>query len=761
MTITVIRWILNHRSIALFFILIPTLYFAWSIKKLEINTNQAVMFQPDDPDLLFYQQFYEEFGSDEFLLVYFSAPNVFEPGILSMIDRLTEKFEKLPYVDQVISLTSFNTAYNVGDTLVIGSLSDELNTIRNSSQLESIRERILSDLLYYKTLIVSKDGKGTLIAIPIQKLTSPTYKYEIVSEVRKIVQDEENRSEVKMVIGGTPFYQVALDETYKEDSEIITPILVLMVFLVMFAIFRNIGSALVPLGVVGLSVVWTFGFVGAVGKFLTPLTEIILPLLLVYGVLSSVHLLSAVRSQLNSGKNAREAILEATHKVAVPCFLASFTTALGFLSLLTSSVTIIQDLGLYATFGIMTCYLLTFVLVPMGLDRFHWMKMETLKSRKLFTSEFLLGLSQVSKRYYRAVVLGSLLFIVSMGFWISQIEVDNTHLKLFKEDAEVVQNERYLANLMGPWAPLEMLITVNGGGSVLRGDVLQEIEKLQGYLENLPSIDKSLSVVDVLKKANQELRGGSPDHYRLPSDLSSTERLVGFLGAIGGQRGLNAYLSEDHKRARLTARTSVMSSKQFLLLFDGIQDYIQRNISPVVNVQSTGEVWLGSKLMVNILNTEIQSFSLAFVLIFLLIAFALKSWRLGLIAIIPNIFPVVVILAIMGKVGINLDVGTCTVASIVIAMAVDDTVHFLYKFREELKVKENYAAAIAETMKSVGPPIVYTSLVLAAGFWVLIFSSYVPALNFGFLSGVAVLAALIGDIVILPALLVWFRPIRS
>jgi predicted RND superfamily exporter protein len=170
---------------------------------------------------------------------------------------------------------------------------------------------------------------------------------------------------------------------------------------------------------------------------------------------------------------------------------------------------------------------------------------------------------------------------------------------------------------------------------------------------------------------------------------------------------------------------------------------------------------LGQELTVKILNTEIQSFSLAFILIFITIMLALRSWRIAMAAIPPNVFPVIVITGTMSYAGINLDVQTCTIASIVIAMAVDDTIHFLHFFREELKRRNgDYRESLKATVSVVGQPIVYTSLVLAAGFWVLIFSSYVPLANFGFLSGLAVMAALVGDLILLPALLMWWKPIQ-
>ena len=755
----VVRWILGHRIVTILAILLPTLYFAWNMRGLEVHNDVSSMFHPNDPDLLYYQNFYKEFGNDEFLAVYFPCDNVFDLHILMFIDRLTKSFRQLPDVDGVLSITGFRSAYNQGDTLVVGALEDELPYLK-SSDMETIRQRILSDPLYYKTLLV-RDGKAAGLIIPLKKSSELTYKRKVVNEVRRIVKEEEKKEGIKIAIGGVPLYLVTAEEAYERDGRVMTPLLLVIVFLVLFSIFRYFWLSAVPLMIAGVSVVWTLGFVGLIGRFLTPLTEIVLPLLLVYGVLNGTHFLSAYRQRLPEATGPRhDAILKAVNHVAAPCLWASVTTAIGFLSLLTSSVTIVQDFGLYCAFGVMVSYLLTFAILPLGLDRLAWVPTQKHQRQNSLMRELALTLSSLADRYRRAVILGALGLVILFGFWASQVTVDTNYLKFFRKDTEVIRNERLASSLIGSWAPVEFSIRYDDGKNVLDYSALRDVEKLQVYLESLPSIDKSLSVADILKKANQELHGGDPVFYTVPKDKVAIERLAIFLESFGGQRGLSSYLSEDWSRTRLTAYSSILPSKEFVKLFDQIEEYIQKNIDSKLNIELTGDMSLSQKITVRILNTEIQSFSLAFVLIFIVIMFALRSWRLALVAIPPNVFPVVVMLGTMAKAQVSLDVGTCTIASILISMAVDDSVHLLHRFRGELAHRGSYEAALKATMEVVGPPVVYTSFVLAAGFLVLVFSSYVPLMNFGFLSGLGVMAALVGDVMVLPALLMWLKPIR-
>jgi predicted RND superfamily exporter protein len=392
--------------------------------------------------------------------------------------------------------------------------------------------------------------------------------------------------------------------------------------------------------------------------------------------------------------------------------------------------------------------------------RIHPEKVPVVRSKDSMIQTFLFELMNWV-RMWKWVVLGGFALVVCMfGYLLTRVEVEVDTLKMFKSDSVIGETYRKGTEWFGGWAPLEFSLVSKSGRPVNEPEILREIEKFQKYLEELPSIDKSLSIVDFIKKGRQELRGGAKEFSQIPETVEEAARLIGFIEMVGGREGLSNYFREDGKRTRITAWSFIMPSRQYGEVFEEINSYIGKNIDPDLEIRNTGGLWLGQRLLSQILLTEVQSFALAFLLISLCLIFALRSWKLALVALPPNVFPVAVVLGTMSVTGIFLDVGTCTIASIVIAMAVDDTIHFLHKFREVIEVKKDYTLAMMETMEKVGPPIVYTSLVLMAGFWVLVFSSYIPALNFGFLSGIAVFVALIGDIVVLPALLFWLRPVR-
>lgn len=757
--IRIVRWSLTYPVFSFVLLLISTGYFAVNLTSLQLDTSQDGMFGPDDPEMEFYRGFVQDFGSDELLAVFFEHDVLFDLEILNMIDRLTHKFEKIEHVEQVLSLTNFNTIYNKDDILIVGSLEQELPYL-TKEDMPSLEKRLITDPLINKFSMISKSGRGTGIGLLLDKDYEGDYRVAVVREVEEIIK-EEDKSGIRFYIGGNPFMQVALNEAYNRDIQLLGPIMFGMVLLILIAIFRRPLFALLPLLVTFFGAIWTFGFISAMGWYVTPLTEVALPLLIVYSIVSSMHFFNNYRNRVVDEKSKSQAILGSVGKVWKPCFYASLTTCLGFSSLTISSVQMVKDLGLYCAFAVGSCFLMTFWILPLCLNWLSVARVPRPLMSDTVMPSLMRAIADFTANYRGAILTGLVLIVLPLSYWISKIEIDTDAMKLLKEDAEVVQSEAAGRQIFGLWAPLELSVEVVGEGQLDNPVYLEEIRKLQEYIDSKVSyFGRTLSVVDILSKANQELHGGDPQFYSIPDNPGEVRRLLNFVGSVVGEKGLTAYLRDDLKRARITARSGILSSREHASIFREIESYIDANISKALDIRFTGNIWQGQVLLVRILKTEIQSFSIAFGLILFCLLIAFRSWRFGLIAIPVNLFPVVVILGMMGIFDINLDVGTCTVASIVIAMAVDDTIHFLYRFREEMKKHENYGVAIQKTMAKVGPPIVYTSLVLAAGFWVLIFSSYVPALNFGFLSGVAVLAALVGDIVILPAMLLWVKPIK-
>ncbi|MBI4209112.1 MAG: MMPL family transporter [Deltaproteobacteria bacterium] len=754
--VRLVRGLLEHPLRSFILLMVPTLYFGVSSITLELDTSNDAMFDPKDPEMDYYRNFMNDFGSDENLSIFFEDPNLFSLSTLRLIDRLTKSFQQMDGVESVVSLTNVKQIYNEGESLVIESIEEELPTLTEEG-MPVLRERLLSDPFVARLGLISKNYSATGAALFLEKRSEPHRLVKIVRGMRKILS-QEGASGIQFWIGGSPFGQAVLEEMFFQDMKVVAPLMTFMVAFVLIFVFRRFLYAAFPLWVIGITGIWTFGGIAAMGWRLASISEFVLPLLVVYGVLDAVFFLNDYRNRIQ-GMERRQAILATVGAVWKPCFYTSLTTLLGFASLSLSSVAVVRDFGLYSAYGVLVCFLMTFIVLPLCLDRFPVSRISPAIPSSSIVLKFLGGVQRGVISHRTSILIGIGVFLALCVYGIRDVVVDTDPMKLFQPDAEVVHSEAEGRRLFGAWAPLEFSLEVMGEGSFEDPVLLKEIEKLQQYLESLSSIGRSTSIVDLLKKARQEIFGGNPSDAVLPPNSKEVQRLLGILENFGANREVRMFLREDAKRARMTANSYLLSSRQHAVLFQEIQAWVQDHISPRLEVHLTGHIQLGALLLDRILFTEIQSFSCAFLLISICLWFAFRSWRLALIAIPPNLFPVIVILGVMGKMGISLNVGTCTVASIVIGMAVDNTIHFLHRFREEMQASPCYETALLNTVQVVGPPMVYTSLVLAGGFFILTLSTFVPAMNFGFLSGVAVLGALVGDVVILPALLLWLKPI--
>ena len=757
--IKVIRWCLNRPIVALSFLLIPTVYFISQLPTLRIDTSINAMLDPEDPEASYYEGFTKDFGSDELLFVFFEDPGLFTLKTFRMIDRMTRKFQRIEGIEQVRSLTHFKRIYNEKDDLVIQAIEEQLPMMTEADVLR-VKDQLLSDPLFRKFFLISDKGIGSSIALYLKKESDWGYRVRIIREIREVVA-EEHEDGVHIYIGGQPVGQVALNEVFYRDMKMLSPLMTLAVMLVLFLVFRRFLYGWLPLLIIGITCIWTFGLVAAAGWYITSITEIVLPLLVVYGVLDSIFFLNDYRNHPTTSDSRRESILKTIERTWKPCFYTSITTAAGFGSLSLSSVSAVQDLGIYCGFGIMACFIITFLVLPICLDRLPAHRIPAPLPSGAFLLEFLKGTLRFSIRYRLGILLGGVIVTSLFGYWMSSIAVDTDGMKIFRRNTEVVRNEIVARRVFNAWAPVEFSVEVVGDGTLENPVLLKEIKKFQVYLESLSEIDRTLSVVDVLERANQEFHGGyEKASLEMPETQEGISRIFGLIEIMGSERELRSYLRQDDRRARVTATSLFLSSREHAVLFKKIQEYVAKNISSQLNIHITGNIQLTQVLLGQILTTEVQSFSIAFLVICLCLIVAFKSWKLALAAVPANIFPVILILGIMGKTGVHLDVGTCTVASIVIGMAVDNTIHFVHIFQEELNQKNDYVEALLKTGEIVGPSLIYTSLLLVGGFWLLTFSNSLPMMNFGLLSWVAVLGALIGNLVILPAFLVWWKPIK-
>ncbi len=742
----------KHPRITLCLLFGLTIIAFFFCQKLHIDTSVTALIMKDNPDYLFFKQWQNQFGTDEFIIAAFESKNgIFQPSVLKIIKKATEQIEALPYVRRVISLSNTVDVRTEGEDLVVEPLYTEVP--QGLYALKKIRKEALENPLFVKNLI-SPDGKATAIFIELEDLPrKDKYRQETIEGVKKVFTHLGLK---KIFLTGKTVRDCALALYMQKDLKTFLPISLSLIILILYLIFRSFWGILSPLAVILSSLIWTVAGLYLIGGSMNNVTTVLPPVIIALSISDAVHLLSEYLQELPL-KPAPAALQNTISQLISPCFLTSTTTMAGFASLYVSKIPAIRELGLSATLGIGIAFLLTFILLPniLVLRPFPSRYRQTLHlNSHPFMDRFLLKLTKFNVAH-PGMILGASSVIMIMSFWaIFHLKVETNLINFFKREAPIYRATLFVEKHISGTQILE--ISLKGEKRDLFKDpaILGRVEALQTYLRHIPKVDRTISLVDFLKKTNQAFHNNNPLYYRLPQ----SKPLISQYLLLYDESDLKSFVNSEYNWATVQVRLSEHSSSKTKKIIGQIRSYLKRKF-PDLKARITGNPVLEADIIDTMVNSQVSSLGLAMVIIFGMMFLLFRSLSVGLISIVPNVFPIFVNFGIMGLWGIPLSTATSMISAIAIGIVVDDTIHFLHTFGYCLsQTSGDYQKALFETIKIKGEAIVFTSVILALGFGVLIFSNFVPTKHFGYLTTLIMFTALIGDLLILPALLITFKP---
>jgi len=725
----------------------------WLCAGLGFDSSIEIWFLDDDPDLLTYNEFLERFEADEVLVVGVFADDVFAPEVLGSIARISKAARDAPYVHRVRSLTTVKIFESKEDWVELGKLVRKLPG--TAEEAAAVREKALGHPLL-EGLVVSKDGKATAVLVEMEPEGNTSEgKTELVNAVQAIV-DREKVAGMEVRLSGTPVFDAAFFEYTERDFGLLFPVTSVLILVAMFLVFRRVSSALVPLSVVLVTNLWTFAIMAAVGLEMNVVSSSMAVVILAVGVADAVHVLSEYYRHLLAGEEPADAVPRALDHVFVPCLFTSATTMAGFASLCVSDLSPVRELGALAAAGVGIAFLLSFTMVPALLGAVRPPDPGFLERQRRGPASRLLGwLGRPNRRRNVIVAVCAVIVTGAAIYSVSRIRMGANPIQYFKESDPVRLDVEAIDAALGGTTTIEALVSAPGGG-LKEPEILRRIDGLQEELEALPGVSKTFSIIDAYKDLRRVLEGGAPEAAKLPDTRPMAAQL--YL-VLEGDDDLDTIVQDDGSVGRITASVSLSDSKELIDRMPELDARVARDFSgEELNVVTTGYI----KLMVNMesymVSSLAKSLSLAFCVVAALLFLMLRSLRLGVLALIPNMWPILVGLGIMAPLGIELDPGTLMIGSIALGIVVDDTVHFLFRLRWHLDRGRSTEEAIIETMSDAGRPILVTSVVLAAGFLVMLIGTFAPNVHFGFVSAAVILLALVADLLVLPAVLLLWRP---
>lgn len=726
---------------------------AFFAARVVFDSSIEIWFLENDPDLLTYHDFLDRFEADEVIVLGVFADDIFSPQVLSAIKRLTKEAKAAPYVYRVTSLSNIRIPRGQDGYVNINPL---FRTVpQEKAELEALRQETLSNSLLAGSL-VAEDGKAAAVLIEIDPVGSDfDSKIELMDRLKELAQQEE-KDGIRILFSGSPVMDEAFYKYTQNDFTIFGPVAVALVILLTFIVFRRLSATLIPLAVVVLASIWVFGVMGALGVKINVISTALIVLTLAVGIASSIHILADYYQQLMAGLPPEKAVRHSITQVITPCFFTSATTAAGMLSLMVSDLKPVKEFGWLAALAVVFAFIISFTMIPLVLHLAKPPDADFIQRQKVGPISRLLALLGRPTRKSSAIVLAfTFVLLAASVYGLTLLEVGSNPVNYFKKGDPVLAAAQRIDEALGGSITIEGMVEAPNAG-LKDPQNLKRLDELERWLEDLPGVTKVLSAVDSLKEINRVFQDGDRVFYRVPE---TRELIAQYYLLMEGEKDFDTLIQENYSVGRLTARARLVDAQQLSARIPELEDKLHNEYNDdKLKVILTGFIKLVSDMELYLLDSQIRSFAIAFGVITLMMFILLGSLRLALFSMIPNLTPIAMGLAFMAASKISLDPGTVMIGSIALGLVVDDTVHFLVRLHRRFKRGLTLEEAIAGTMEATGRPIIITSVVLSAGFLVLMLGSFAPNIYFGMITAIIVVLALICDIVVLPAALVIIRP---
>jgi hydrophobe/amphiphile efflux-3 (HAE3) family protein len=744
--------VFHHPLLISFLLLILSLFFGYFYLTLPTETSVESFVVDNDPDLLFYEAFKKQFGDDDILVVGFSYKDVYQEKAIAYITEQTEKLEELKTVKEVVSLSNVDDFIGSDSDFILQPLLDSFD----AENPQKLRKRAEQNSLVFNTLV---NGDGTAALFLIRPATDPedhNFGSAFLSEVEELFEKSPRPwSDFEYHIAGWGATDVNMSRYMTKDMLVFMPLIYTLLIVLVSLALRNLWPIVLSIINVSLCLVWTMAFLHLVGGAMSPLTSILPPLMMALAVSDSIHIFTEFLKEDRVHQSLPESMQATLKRLAVPCFLTSFTTAIGFASLAISDVEPIRHFGIAAALGMGAEYLLSMTIIPLGI--FFLRNKTSLKKEYRQQKSLLNGpLVRFSNGFpsFRYLILLCSVFVFCLSIYSAlNIKIETNILDYFRKNSPVSKASRFIDAQLGGVETLEISLKAEEQDQFLEPANLQLIEKIENYLQQQDIVTEVTSVADFFREMNKAFHNEEKAYLKLPETRAMAAQ---YLLLYDGNE-LDNLLDENRQWARISARITEHNSSIVKTHIDALNEFLrQQTAGTAVTARITGKTLIENKLIESIVNSQIQSLSLAFVLIFLVMFAIFRSFKLGCLSIVPNVLPILLNFGLMGLLNIPLNTSTAIIAAVAIGIAVDDTIHFICEYQRLIKAGASTQEAVQKTIVTKGQPIITTSLIMIGGFGTLLYASFVPSVQFGFLSALVMVFAVVGDLVVLPAMYLFF-----
>lgn len=723
------------------------------------DNSLPVWFEKDDPYYKVYQDFLEQFGNDRFVILAFEVPEVFTSEVLNFVKSLSKKLAELNSMERVISLSEVESIDGQGDAISIAPLLQSIPD--NDKELYQLKVKVLSEP-DYKGHLVSEDSQVVVLIAKINTDNSVEASARLHQQIMDVVLPL-NTKKYPFHISGSPITDEAFDHLVVRDQKIFLPGIILMVMTLIVLFFRNVFLTIIPtlLQVVVLFVILSLYFM--MGYKMNVTAGMMVPILIAVTIADSVHVMLEYYHERALGLRRDKALVASAVKLWRPCLFTAGTTLVGFISFQSSSIPPINVLGTMTALGVAVAFILTIFFIPVVLSLLPEPKKEVvLHVHESFIQRFLKFTLHLNERYPKQVAQVFLLLFLLSVWGMKKLTIETNFMEYFPKSHVVRKDIEFFNNRLSGVVAYDMVLSSSSGDLEMAHDpkVLKAIDQLKEEALKDPHTLEVLGPVNTVKKLNQAFHEGKLQAYRIPDTREEVAQLL-LLAESSGSTELDQFITKDLQHIHLSFKTNLVASEVLDEYLKKMQTRAEAVLNLVgIHVQLTGFGPLWVRLDKNILLSQITSFGIAFIVISLMMMVMLKSFKAGLISMIPNVLPIFYTMGLMGFLGIHLNVSTVMIAGITIGITVDDTIHYLTRFKEILQKEKDYLSALRFTNQSIGTAIIFTSCILIGGFSVTCLGSFVPSIYFGTMSALTLFLSIFCEVCLMPLLIIGLKPFK-
>jgi len=753
------RLILRNKIVILIALTLVTILFSTQWKYMRFTYTEANLLPDDNPYNVTYNEFLKIFGEEGNLVVLgVKDSTLFTVEKLNAWNKLSEDFKHYDEVETVVSIKDLQK--------LIKNNSEERfelepfikDSIHSKKQIETLEKELFEQYPFYDNFLFNKTSKTIRTAIYLKKdiVNTPARKEFVINVLEARVASFEQKYDLDVRISGMPYIRTLNAQNIVDEIGVFIAAALFVTSLIFFFFFRSFRATFISLFVVCVGVMWTFGIIGLLKYEITVLTALIPPLIIVIGIPNCIFLINKYQHEVKSHGNKAKSLQRVITKIGNATLMTNVTTASGFATFMLTESTLLKEFGIVASLSILGIFMLCLLVIPIIYTYSPFPKDRHLEHlNKRWIGRFVDWMERMVRERKIAIYTTALVLLIVSIIGIYQIKISGSLISDMPQEKEFFKDIRFFEDEFNGIMPLEIMVDTKRKRGVMKLSTLKRMDELEELIIETPELSRPISVVDLAKYSKQAYYNGNPKYYQLPTSQENNFILSYAKNSSTDTNMLKNFVDSTGQYARITTFMKDIGTDKM----ERIEENLQTKIAKVFpkeqyNVIMTGKALLFQKGTKYLVKNLAISLSLAIFLIALFMAYLFRSLRMIIISLIPNIIPLIITAGLMGFLGVPIKPSTILVFSIAFGISVDDTIHFLAKYRQELlanhwKIRKSVYAALRET----GISMFYTSIVLFFGFSVFTISSFGGTVALGALVSTTLLFAMLSNLLLLPSLL--------